>query len=214
VQSLRNHAEDVYDYFGPRTSEQRTQMLARQRYWICSFSNNQWCISEELGAHWTESSFYLALRGDSCKGTVMILDDDLQPLRRSWCMFEVWQTFLLQSDRPDDFTGLTLATAAALLSDGNAPVDTVMKLAEALADIRIEDAYASSQADKDMINSAVANQGGFDDINQFLRNKMYEQVLAAKQQLDESMKNLAERLVDNSDIRIWHEVNEEGNYVI
>ena len=38
-------------------------------YWICSFSNNQWAVEEEVGKNWDESSFYLAMRSDACNLT-------------------------------------------------------------------------------------------------------------------------------------------------
>ena len=41
------------------------------RYWICTFSNNQWAMDEEIppGAPPQESSFYKALRSTSCQGS-------------------------------------------------------------------------------------------------------------------------------------------------
>ena len=73
-------------------------------YWICSFSNNQWRVGEELGGSdgWVASSFYLALRGGSCQGTAMIFDDEALPLERSWCLFELLQT--LQLSQEDAYT--------------------------------------------------------------------------------------------------------------
>ena len=45
-----------------------------------------------------ESSFYLSLRSGFCMGTVMILDEHVDPLKRSWCLFELYQTFLLVNE--------------------------------------------------------------------------------------------------------------------
>ena len=52
------------------------------RYWVCTFSNNQWKMSEEIPALAppSESSFYKALRSPSCLGTCMILDERVVPL--------------------------------------------------------------------------------------------------------------------------------------
>jgi len=55
-------------------------------YWICTYSNNQYHIAEELGKTHTDSSFYKALHSDGCRGTCMILDEEARPLTRSWCL--------------------------------------------------------------------------------------------------------------------------------
>ena len=45
-------------------------------YWICTFSNSQWHVQEELGhGRWQDSSFYLALKSPECKGTTMVIDE-------------------------------------------------------------------------------------------------------------------------------------------
>lgn len=158
-------------------------------------SINQWRISKELGSHWTESSFYLALRSETCVGTLMVLDDKLQPLTRWWCMFEVLQSLILHDEKPDVFSGLVFGTRLGILRSGDAPMETVMKFAASLADIRMEDASASSQADKNMIDMAVLERlGGFEEMNRFVRASMQSAVVAAKDQLEENLAGLIERL--------------------
>ena len=79
-------------------------------YWICTFSNSQWHVKDELGnGQWQDSSFYLALRSPECKGTTMIIDELVQPLRRIWCLFEVYQTICLS--RSGCSQGLLLCTS-------------------------------------------------------------------------------------------------------
>ncbi|CAK9018414.1 unnamed protein product [Durusdinium trenchii] len=52
-------------------------------YWVCTFSNNQWAVDDELGhGEVCQSSFYLALRSRSCRGTVMVIDELAMPLTR------------------------------------------------------------------------------------------------------------------------------------
>ena len=47
-------------------------------YWICTFSNSQWHVKEELGlGQWQNSSFYVALRSPECQGTTMIIDESV-----------------------------------------------------------------------------------------------------------------------------------------
>ncbi|CAE7948652.1 unnamed protein product [Symbiodinium sp. KB8] len=65
VECLKGHAAD-------RTTS----------YWICTFANNQWKVTEELGEEVQSSSFYLALRSSSCQGTLMLLDEEVLPLTR------------------------------------------------------------------------------------------------------------------------------------
>lgn len=70
-----------------------------------------------------------------------------------------------------------------------------MSFAARLADIRMEDAAASSQADKNMIDTAVRERsGGFEKMNHFVRASMQQAVVAAKDQLEENLAGLIERL--------------------
>ena len=88
-------------------------------YWICTFSNSQWHVKEELGnSHWEQSSFYLALTSPDCKGTAMILDEGVQPLQRIWCLFEVYHTICLSQDGRSQ--GLLLCTSTGVLQEGKA----------------------------------------------------------------------------------------------
>ena len=51
---------------------------------ICTFSNSQWHVKDELGnGRWQESSFYRSLISPNCKGTAMIIDELVQPLQRT-----------------------------------------------------------------------------------------------------------------------------------
>ncbi|CAE7651171.1 unnamed protein product [Symbiodinium necroappetens] len=143
VFSIRKHAESVAvvnNYIGN---------WADRTYWICSLSNNQWNVAEEVGQSWEESSFYLTLTCGYCAGTAMILDDEAMPLTRAWCLFEVLQTKEI-GDRQNSFEGLWLCTATGVLHKGKAGVDVAMRIAERLSTLKLEDATASVQKDKDM----------------------------------------------------------------
>eukprot|EP00438_Fugacium_kawagutii_P014350 Skav202499 [mRNA] locus=scaffold32:146273:151503:- [translate_table: standard] len=61
-------------------------------YWICSFANNQWNIAAELGTDPMSSAFARVLTNGP-KEVAMVLDKEVQPLTRVWCLFE----FLLAS---------------------------------------------------------------------------------------------------------------------
>ena len=72
----------------------------RQTYWICTFSNNQWCINQELGQGcWQESSFYKA-RG---RGKYFGNSGTNAPLHDIECLF-YWQILFC---RPCDGCAIT-----------------------------------------------------------------------------------------------------------
>lgn len=150
------------------------------RYWICSFSNNQHSVHGELGDSWEDSSFYLALRSGFCRGTAMILDSEALPLTRSWCLFEVLQTFLLTME-DSHYQGLILCTSSGVLNFGCTGVDVSMALAKRLADLRLEDATASCQKDKETIENLVSSMpGGFEAVNVFVRTVFREALFVMK----------------------------------
>ena len=64
-----------------------------QLTWICSHGGHFLLI------RWQDSSFYLALNSPECRGTAMIIDEQVLPLQRVWCLFEVYQTIHLSRIR-------------------------------------------------------------------------------------------------------------------
>jgi len=136
-------------------------------YWVCSLSNNQWRIKDEMGASWEQSSFYLALKSQLCVGTAMVLDAEAMPLTRAWCLFELLQTQRLMADD----SCLCFCTSSGVLQEGHAGIDVAVALARHLASVRLEEAHASCQSDKDMIFGLVQSMpGGFDAMNAFVRH--------------------------------------------
>ncbi|CAE8604054.1 unnamed protein product [Polarella glacialis] len=178
VSSLRKHAEMVSGKSASRCGglHSRNSSSAQQRvskldktfksgtgsletaswketsYWICTFSNNQWELMHELGSSWEQSSFYLALRSPGCKGTAMIFDELAMPLTRSWCLFELLQTFQLTGTREAGFTGLLLCTRSGVMNFGACSMDTAISIGVRLSSLRLQDASASSDKDKRMID--------------------------------------------------------------
>eukprot|EP00747_Dinoflagellata_sp_TGD_P179952 gnl/TRDRNA2_/TRDRNA2_31613_c0_seq1.p1 gnl/TRDRNA2_/TRDRNA2_31613_c0~~gnl/TRDRNA2_/TRDRNA2_31613_c0_seq1.p1 ORF type:complete len:465 (+),score=71.69 gnl/TRDRNA2_/TRDRNA2_31613_c0_seq1:61-1395(+) len=168
-------------------------------YWICSFSNNQWRVGEELGQQpgaapsdedWRRSSFYLALQDKYCRGTAMIIDADAYALTRIWCVFELLQTvlrtqrerevFVLQRrDEPSDtkFEGLSLCTDAGVLSSGNVDLTIAAAIGETLSKLNIRDAQATSEHDKDMILAQVIQElgpDGFSKVEDFVTDNIVD----------------------------------------
>merc|ERR1711879_107558 len=110
-------------------------------YWICTFSNNQYRIKEELGSTHQESSFYLALHSGECLGTCLVLDDEALPLTRSWCLFEFLQTMKLEEQRSPPqghFQGLFFCTRNGVLRKGDGATEVVMNIGKRLATLTLE----------------------------------------------------------------------------
>ncbi|CAE8595053.1 unnamed protein product [Polarella glacialis] len=204
VSSLRKHAEMVSGKSASRCGglHSRNSSSAQQRvskldktfksgtgsletaswketsYWICTFSNNQWELMHELGSSWEQSSFYLALRSPGCKGTAMIFDELAMPLTRSWCLFELLQTFQLTGTREAGFTGLLLCTRSGVMNFGACSMDTAISIGVRLSSLRLQDASASSDKDKRMIDELVQQQpGGFDAVNAFVQKSIRDILL-------------------------------------
>ena len=139
-------------------------------YWICTFSNNQWLVKNELGdGRWQESSFYLALTSPQCKGTAMIIDESVSPLQRVWCLFEVYQTICLS--RSEHFQGLLLCASTGVLQQGKAGTDVAVAVATKVAELDTRGAQASDETDRQMIHSLIEQMpGGFDTMNRFVRD--------------------------------------------
>ena len=129
-------------------------------YWICTFSNNQYKIREELGEVHTESSFYLALHSEGLRGTCMLLDEMAMPLKRSWCLFELLQTIELEEKAQMEaflraFSGLLFCTSNGVLNYGSSTVEMSMMIGERLLGLSLRDAEATTEKDKKMIADLV-----------------------------------------------------------
>lgn len=186
VSTVVGHAELIDMRYGTDSthtdrSDWRTPRGSLIAYWICSLSNNQWRIDEELGSgDWAQSSFFLALTRGDCNGTLMVVDDRALPLTRAWCLFEVLQTCILEHHR-ENFKGLLLGTPSGVLNYGGCSVDTAMAIAERLASLRLELAEATRETDKRMICDLVESyEGGFEAMNSFVRGSIRKALLVIK----------------------------------
>jgi len=163
-------------------------------YWICTFSINQWDAKSEVSREdYLRSSFYLALRSPGCRGTVMVMDPQVGPLTRSWCLFELLQTFELQRENPA--YEFRLATGQGLLGLGSLPggatdVDLARRIGEAVATLDLKDAKATEREDKEMIDALVQQSGGFDLMNRFIRTKIQEVLQALRSDTENSFLRL------------------------
>ena len=66
-------------------------------FWICLFALNQHNVAEEVGENPRQGPFNAAL-AQATGGAVMILDEEIRPFSRVWCLFEISR--LKDLDRP------------------------------------------------------------------------------------------------------------------
>ncbi|CAE7705919.1 unnamed protein product, partial [Symbiodinium sp. CCMP2456] len=165
-----------------------------QSYWICTFSNNQSdpeSIHEELGGgDWSVSSFYMALHSPTTHGTAMVFDDEAMPLTRSWCLFELLQTTILKKARGKTYRGLKLCSPLGIMNNGSGSMDLALNVSRKLAHLRLQDAQASVQSDKEMIENLVIAEGGFDLVNLTLIESVREVLQAVQYSFTRTMQSL------------------------
>ncbi|CAE7462267.1 unnamed protein product, partial [Symbiodinium sp. CCMP2456] len=112
-------------------------------YWICSFANNQWDIAKEIGTDVLDSAFAKVLQS-GVQGVVMVLDQQVQPLTRVWCLFE----FLLSSQLQLD---VVFATDLGVLGDQGASPDIALQIGRKLRTLQVANCHASAEEDKQRI---------------------------------------------------------------
>ena len=89
VTALELWADSNYDKL---TSEKEALV-----YWICLFALNQHDVAEEVGGNPQQGPFNAAL-AQATGGAVMVLDEEVKPFSRIWCLFEASR--LKQLHRP------------------------------------------------------------------------------------------------------------------
>ena len=57
-------------------------------YWICLFALNQHAVADEVGENPMQGPFNAAL-AQAEGGAVMVLDEEINPFKRIWCLFEI-----------------------------------------------------------------------------------------------------------------------------
>jgi hypothetical protein len=171
-------------------------------YWICTFSNNQWKLWEEIppGADPSSSSFYKALTSGFCHATCMVVNEKVEPLKRSWCLFELFLTFVLKdretwNQNEVRFEGLLLLTSSGVLNSGKSSMDIALAVTRSVASLNLEDASASRIEDAEMIKRKVIDgYGSFEIPNNKLkleiRNILSNTQSRAQQDIDELLESL------------------------
>ena len=136
-------------------------------------------------------------RGGDCRATCMVLDKNALPLTRSWCLFEVLQTFKLQNeDNVGNFEGLYFCTDRGVIGndndepDGSTSYDVALALARRLSTLRVQDARATLTNDEEMIKNLVNAEGGMDAMNDFVRGNMSTVLLRSQKGFDDRVNHL------------------------
>lgn len=199
VRAIRQHAEYVTD----RVSSSPTSVgdsWETVSYWICFLSNNQWELLDEMGhGDWHNSSFFLTLESHKCRATCMVLDGQAMPLKRSWCLFEVLQTYKLQEasgkHADDVFEGLVFLTREGIIGRHDT-FDTALALASKLSTLSVQDATATDENDQRMIISLVEKEEARTGVSmdKFIKGNMRATLEMAKERFDEKAAMLADVL--------------------
>lgn len=147
-------------------------------YWICSFANNQWAIAKEIGTDVLDSAFAKVLRS-GVLGVVMVLDQQVQPLTRVWCLFE----FLLSSELQLE---VVFATELGVLGDQLASPDIALQIGRKLQSLQVANCHASSEEDKQRIFHFIRSRmGSLANMDVQIRQRM-------SRILQQNMQNLAD----------------------
>ena len=81
ITALRRWAEMNFQQMG-------TQCPKFAVFWICLFALNQHAVADEVGTSPMQGPFNAAL-AQAKAGAVMVLDEEINPFNRLWCLFEI-----------------------------------------------------------------------------------------------------------------------------
>ena len=125
-------------------------------FWICLFALNQHDVAEEVGENPQQGPFNAAL-AQATGGAVMVLDEEVKPFSRIWCLFEASRLKDLQ--RPFELI-CSEGSLSQPENGGHKAVSTKMLEAtcQALWNVSTAKAQSSIAADKYQIWSETANE--------------------------------------------------------
>eukprot|EP00438_Fugacium_kawagutii_P032404 Skav234907 [mRNA] locus=scaffold840:800366:802544:+ [translate_table: standard] len=122
-------------------------------FWICLFALNQHQKAEEVGENPRQGPFNAAL-AQARDGAVMVLDEDIRPFNRAWCLFEISRLKELQA--PFEL----ISSEGSLSKPANDRAAKMLEAAcEALWSVSVVNAQSSVDADKFEIWADAANKG-------------------------------------------------------
>ena len=125
-------------------------------YWICLFALNQHDVAEEVGENPQQGPFNAAL-AQATGGAVMVLDEEVKPFSRIWCLFEASR--LKDLHRPFELI-CSEGSLSQPENGGRKAVSTKMleTTCQALWNVSAANAESSVAKDKYQIWSETANE--------------------------------------------------------
>ncbi|CAL1148547.1 unnamed protein product, partial [Cladocopium goreaui] len=161
-------------------------------YWICSFANNQWNIGAELGSDPMESAFARTLTA-GIKGVAMVLDQEVQPLTRVWCLFE----FLLSSREHLELVFVT--NVGVIGDDGCSSFDIALEVGKKIKSLQVATCGASSEKDKkDIFDYIISELGSLERMDDQIRKLMAQMLMRNLANVEKATGSLVDSLGQGS----------------
>ena len=154
VTALRRWAEMNCEQIGAESSKSMV-------YWICLFALNQHAVADEVGENPMQGPFNAAL-AQAEGGAVMVLDEEINPFKRIWCLFEISR--LKELNQPFELIcemgSLSKPESLAVQqTDPTAAERLLQNTCEALWQVSALKAKASVKEDQIRIWQEIANPG-------------------------------------------------------
>ena len=130
-------------------------------YWICLFALNQHAVADEVGENPMQGPFNAAL-AQAEGGAVMVLDEEINPFKRIWCLFEISR--LKELNQPFELIcemgSLSKPESLAVQqTDPTAAARLLQATCEALWQVSAFEAKASVEEDQIRIWGEIADPG-------------------------------------------------------
>ena len=152
VTALRRWAEMNCERIGAESSKSMV-------YWICLFALNQHAVAEEVGENPMQGPFNAAL-AQAEGGAVMVLDEEINPFKRIWCLFEISRLKALNQpfELICEMGSLSRPESLAVQqTDPTASERLLQNTCEALWQVSVWKAKASVKEDQIRILEEIAN---------------------------------------------------------
>ena len=130
-------------------------------YWICLFALNQHAVADEVGENPMQGPFNAAL-AQAEGGAVMVLDEEINPFKRIWCLFEISRLKALNQpfELICEMGSLSKPESLAVQqTDPTAAGRLLQNTCEALWQVSALKAKASVEEDQIRIWEEIANPG-------------------------------------------------------
>ena len=151
VTALRRWAE--------MNAQMRTESPKSVVFWICLFALNQHAVADEVGENPMQGPFNAAL-AQAEDGAVMVLDEEINPFKRIWCLFEISR--LKELKKPFELICEmgSLSKPETLAQEADSAVEDLLRgTCEALWEVSAAKAKASVKEDQIRIWEEIADPG-------------------------------------------------------